>query len=240
MTTAKQRADALLVARGLAPTRAKAQAAIAAGGVFADGARVRKASERLDLDCALACTPASLWVSRAGDKLAYALELFGVCAKGLPCLDIGASTGGFTQVLLARGAASVTSVDSGRDQLHPLLRGDPRVHSLEGMDARILEASDLAALPALIVCDASFIGADKVLARPLALAAARARALVLIKPPYEAGPGVRVDSANAAQIAEASATRLDKLAGFALRRLERCIVLGGDGSQEYLALLERG
>lgn len=243
MTSPKVRADTLLVARGFAPTRAKAQAAIAAGGVFADGAPVRKASERLGSHCVLSCTPASRWVSRAGEKLSFALEAFAVSAQGRHCLDIGASTGGFTQVLLAQNALSVVCVDVGQDQLHPLVRADPRVRCLEGLDARALQPSHLLPapdLPELIVCDASFIGASKALARPFALCAKVASAIVLIKPPYEAGPGVRVMGANAAQIAEAGAARLDGLEGFALHKLAPCAILGGDGSQEFIALLRRG
>lgn len=239
MTVPRERADTLLVLRGLVPTRAKAQAAIAAGGVFANAIPVRKASERLPVDCALSCTPASPWVSRAGDKLCFAMTTLGLSAQELHGLDIGASTGGFTQVLLAQGAASVTAVDVGRDQLHPLVRSDPRVRSLEGLDARALETSHLLAAPDLIVCDASFIGSHKVLARPFALAAAQAQAIVLIKPPYEAGPGIRVDGTNAAEIALAAAARLDGLEGFFLKDLAPCAVPGRDGSQEFIAFLER-
>lgn len=240
MSAPRLRADQLLVSRGLALTRTKAQAAIAAGGVWADGKQVRKASEPLDPACALQCTPASAWVSRGGDKLSLAMDALNVAARGLHCLDIGASTGGFTQVLLARGAASVTSVDVGHGQLHPQLGDDPRVRKLEGQDARALLSEQLLAPPALIVCDASFIGADKVLARPFALSASSARALVLIKPPYEAGPGVRVSDANCWEIAQAASARLDGLEGFGLQRLEPSAVRGGDGSAEFIALLQKG
>lgn len=233
------RADQLLVARGLSPTRAKAQAAIAAGGVFADGQRVRKSSQSLPSDCQLRCEPASRWVSRAGEKLDHALRDLGLSAHGLHCLDIGASTGGFTQVLLSQGAASVTSVDVGQDQLHPILRADPRVRSFEGLDARALTPAHLADLPALIVCDASFIGAHKVLGPALALAAAQAKALVLIKPQYEAGFGKRVSDANCASIAAEAAARLDGLEGFGVSHLVPSTLRGTQGSQEFFALLAK-
>lgn len=165
---------------------------------------------------------------------------FGLSAQGLHCLDIGASTGGFTQVLLARGAASVTSVDVGQDQLHPILRADPRVHSFEGLDARALLPTHLADAPALIVCDASFIGAHKVLGPALALAATPAKALILIKPQYEAGAGKRVTDANCAAIAAEAAARLDGLEGFDLRHLAPSTLRGAQGSQEFFALLAKG
>lgn len=233
------RADRLLVERGLAETRAKAQAAIAAGLVRADGRPVRKASEALPGDAAIEFRAASPWVSRAADKLVQALEAFAIDPAGCDCLDVGASTGGFTEVLLARGAARVAAIDVGRAQLHPRLRADPRVLSLEAQDARALTAEQLGFAPGLIVCDASFIGADKVLARPLALAASQAVAIVLIKPAYEAGPGVRVTPAGAEAIAEAAAQRLHGLAGFRLQRREECALRGAEGAVEFLALLRR-
>ncbi|MDX2233976.1 MAG: TlyA family RNA methyltransferase [Hyphomonadaceae bacterium] len=234
------RADRLLVARGLAETRALAQAAIVAGGVRADGEVVVRAAQLVAEDAELALDPPHPWVSRGGLKLAHALTAFGVDPAGTICLDVGASTGGFTDVLLARGATHVTAVDVGRAQLHPRLRGDHRVRVLEGRDARTLTAADLPGPPGLVVCDASFIGLAKVLAVPLALAAPDAALIALVKPQYEAGPGVTVRTPEAARaVAEAAARGLDGLAGFTLRALVDSPVRGGDGQIEFLLLARR-
>ena len=232
----RRRADLLLVARGLADSRARAQAAIAAGGVTAGGAAVTKPSQMLDADVALTLEPPHPWVSRAGMKLAYALDHFAVDPAGRHCLDIGASTGGFTEVLLARGATHVLAVDVGRDQLHASLRNDPRVTMREGTDARALTAVDVTIAPSLLVCDASFIGLEKILPTPLALAAARATLIALIKPQYETGPrrGALLTPAMAFQVAEAVAHRLDGVAGFAVQALTDSPILGGDGAPEFL------
>ena len=237
----RQRADLLLVARGLADSRARAQAAIAAGGVTADGAAVTKAAQMLDEGAALTLAPPHPWVSRAGVKLVYALDRFAVDPAGRHCLDIGASTGGFTQVLLARRAAHVLAVDVGRDQLHPSLRGDPRVTVREGTDARTLTAADVVVAPTLVVCDASFIGLEKVLPSPLALAARKATLIALVKPQYETGPrrGALLTPAMAFQVAEAVAHRLDGVAGFAVKALTDSPILGGDGAPEFLLHAER-
>ena len=240
---ARQRADLLLVARGLAESRAKAQAAIDAGGVTADGVAVTKASQLIEVDAALTLAPPHPWVSRAGVKLAFALDRFAVSPAGRHCLDIGASTGGFTEVLLARGAAHVLAVDVGRAQLHASLRADPRVTVREGTDARALTAADMAAAPSLIVCDASFIGLEKVLPAPLGLAAPAATLIALVKPQYETGPGRKgalLSRAMAFQIAEALAHRLDGLNGFAVRALTDSPITGGDGAPEFLLLATRG
>lgn len=232
---ARTRADVLLVARGLVESRARAQAAIAAGGVTADGAVVSRASQLVDETADLAVTSPHPWVSRGGVKLAHALDAFGIDPSGCHCLDVGASTGGFTDVLLQRGASHVTAVDVGRDQLHRSLRADPRVTVLEGRDARTLTGDDLRAPPTLITCDASFIGLRKVLAQPLALAAPRADLVALVKPQYEAGPGRQARAFAAAfQVAEATAHSLDGLCGFALRRLIDSPIPGGDGQPEFL------
>lgn len=231
------RADLLLVARGLAESRAKAQAAIATGGVTADGMAVTRASQTLEANAALTLTPAHPWVSRAGVKLAYALERFAIPAQGRHCLDIGASTGGFTQVLLAHGAAHVLAVDVGRDQLHASLRRDPRVTVREGTDARMLTPADIAPAPDLVTCDASFIGLEKILPQPLALAATHATLIALVKPQYETGPGRKgalLTQAMAFQVAEAVAHRLDGVQGFCVRTLVDSPILGGDGAPEFL------
>src|SRR5579859_5252500 len=140
----KQRADRLLVARGLFDSRARAQAAIAAGRVLADGAPVRKAAEEIPSTACIEAEPEHPYVSRGGVKLAAALDHFGIDIKARVCLDVGASTGGFAEVLLERGAGRVYAVDVGRDQLHKKLRGRPDLVSLERTDIRALDRSRLA------------------------------------------------------------------------------------------------
>lgn len=238
---ARVRADLLLVARGLVESRAKARAAIEAGGVIANGAVVAKASELIAEDAALEVTAAHPWVSRGGVKLAAALDAFGVDPAGRICLDVGASTGGFTQVLRARGAARVYAVDVGRDQLHAALRADPQVVSLEQTDARALTRAEIAEAPSLIVCDASFIGAAKVLAAPFALAADHADAIVLIKPQFEAGPGKGgvLDEHAARAAAQAAIASLNGIERFMLVAVTESPIRGGDGNLELLAHFRR-
>ncbi|MEZ5972856.1 MAG: TlyA family RNA methyltransferase [Hyphomonadaceae bacterium] len=239
----RMRADLLIVARGLAESRAKARAAIEAGGVSADGVAVAKPSDLIDEEAKLEVAPPHPWVSRGGIKLAGALDAFSVDPAGRVCLDVGASTGGFSHVLLARGAARVYAVDVGRDQLHPSLRADPRVISLERTDARSLTRGDVRVAPSLIVCDASFIGSAKVLATPFALAADSADAIVLIKPQFEAGPkasrdGV-LDEAAARAAAHSAMTALDGLERFCVAASIDSPIRGGDGNLERLAHLKR-
>ena len=177
----------LLVERAdLFESRAKAQAAIAAGLVTADDAPVRKPSEPLALDAALEAAPAFAWVSRGGVKLADALDRFGVAVAGRVCLDVGASTGGFTDVLLARGARLVYAIDVGTGQLHPRLRGRPDVRSFEQTDIRAFDQACMPKPPAIVAVDVSFISLKLVLPAALALAARPAHLLALIKPQFEA------------------------------------------------------
>jgi 23S rRNA (cytidine1920-2'-O)/16S rRNA (cytidine1409-2'-O)-methyltransferase len=179
--TTKKRLDVLLVERGLAESRAQAQALVLAGLVSG----YTKAGAQVDEDAELAVEARPRFVSRGGDKLDNALDAVGLDVSGLDCLDVGASTGGFTDCLLQRGAARVIAVDVGYGQLHPKLRGDARVTVLERTNARGLE--ELSFPPALVVCDVSFISARTVLPPALALAAPGWRALVLVKPQFEAG-----------------------------------------------------
>ena len=184
------RIDRLLVERGLFDSRAKAQAAIAAGRVTLDGAIVTKPSAEAALGAVLAAQPAHPYVSRGGVKLAVALDHFGFDPAGCVCLDVGASTGGFTQVLLARGAQLVYALDSGHGQLHSSLRREPNVVNLEGIDIRspddhLLKQSS--ERPNFICVDVSFISLKLVLSPALALARLPARLLALIKPQFEAG-----------------------------------------------------
>ncbi len=237
------RADLMLVARGLAESRAKARDAIEAGGVSADRRIVAKPSELLDEAAVVEVSPPHPWVSRGGVKLAHALDVFGVDPEDRVCLDVGASTGGFTQVLLARGAKQVFAVDVGQGQLHSSLRADARVVSLERVDARALDRALLLEPPSLIACDVSFIGAGKALAVPLSLAAERADLIVLIKPQFEAGPNASKSGVLAEAVARAAAQQaieaLDGLEGFRIRKVADSPIRGGDGNLELLAWARR-
>lgn len=185
---AKIRIDQLLVERGLAESRTRAQALVMAGLVFIDTRRLDKPGQMVADDAALDLRGRDHpWVSRGGVKLAHGLDHFGWDVSALVALDIGSSTGGFTDVLLGRGAARVYAVDSGTNQLAWKLRQDPRVVVHEQTSARVLTAAHVPEPVDLIVCDASFIALAKVLEVPLGFAAPRARALVLVKPQFEAG-----------------------------------------------------
>src|SRR3984957_9577318 len=182
------RADQLLVDRGLVASRARAQALILAGKVFSGERRITKAGDALAPDAALAIRGQDHpWVSRGGLKLDHALKQFGLSPQGRICLDVGASTGGFTDVLLAHGAAKVHAVDVGHGQLAWKLRCDDRVMVHEKTNARYLDRSAVPDPIEALVCDASFIGLATVLPAPLALCVAGAWAIVLIKPQFEAG-----------------------------------------------------
>ena len=181
------RADLLLVERGFYESRARAQAAIAAGLVSADGARVPKSSASIVKTAVIEALAEHPYVSRGGMKLAAALDSFGIDPFGRFCLDVGASTGGFTDVLLQRNARHVVAVDVGHDQFHASLWGEPRVTLLEGKDARDLAPSDLGEAPSLVVIDVSFISLSLVLPCVLPLAASRACLIALVKPQFEVG-----------------------------------------------------
>jgi 23S rRNA (cytidine1920-2'-O)/16S rRNA (cytidine1409-2'-O)-methyltransferase len=187
------RVDRLLVERGLFESRAKAQAAIAAGRVSADELRVHRPSEEISADAVLRAEPAHPYVSRGGLKLAAALDHFRsnpiFDPRGRVCLDVGASTGGFTELLLARGARRIYAVDVGRGQLHRSLRARTEVLSMEGTDIRVLDPERLAERPDFLVIDVSFISLKLVLPAALALARTPACLLALIKPQFEAGRG---------------------------------------------------
>jgi 23S rRNA (cytidine1920-2'-O)/16S rRNA (cytidine1409-2'-O)-methyltransferase len=178
---ARKRLDVLLVERGLAESRTQAQALVLAGLVPG----YEKAGQQVDETVELSVASPPPYVSRGGEKLAHALETLGVGPAGLDCLDVGASTGGFTDVLLQRGAARVIALDVGRGQLHPRLRADPRVTVLERTNARALR--ELPFAPELITCDVSFISLRKALPPALELAEPGWQALVLVKPQFESG-----------------------------------------------------
>jgi 23S rRNA (cytidine1920-2'-O)/16S rRNA (cytidine1409-2'-O)-methyltransferase len=233
-----QRADVALVERQLFPSRAKAQEAIAAGLVRADGEIVRKASAPIRADAEIEATPAYPWVSRGGVKLAAALDSFGFDPAGQVCLDAGASTGGFTHVLLARGAAEVVCVDSGHGQLHADIAGDPRVTLIEGTDVRTVTKASLARAPSLLTCDVSFISLTLVLPAVLPLATPDAALVALIKPQFEAGPGGTIKGIvkNSAVRQEAceKINSLVKSLGWHVSGIIPSPIEGGDGNQEFL------
>jgi 23S rRNA (cytidine1920-2'-O)/16S rRNA (cytidine1409-2'-O)-methyltransferase len=183
----KKRADILLVEKGLFDSRAKARAAIEAGGVTAGGKVVAKASESLDEDAEIIAEAAHPWVGRGALKLVRALELWPVRVEGRVAIDVGASTGGFTEVLLSKGAVRVLAVDVGRDQLHPSLKADERVVDLSPLDARALTPEHAPDGVELVVTDVSFIALGKALPAALALARAGADLVALVKPQFEAG-----------------------------------------------------
>jgi 23S rRNA (cytidine1920-2'-O)/16S rRNA (cytidine1409-2'-O)-methyltransferase len=235
----KTRIDLLLVSRGLFESRAKARAAIEAGLVTANGAPVNKPSEMIAEDADLAATPAHPFVGRGALKLDHALTLWPIFVEGRIVLDVGASTGGFTEVCLLRGAARVYAVDVGRGQMHPKLLTNPRVVSLEGLDARLLGAAQAPEPVDLVVCDASFIGLAKVLPAALRLARADADLVCLVKPQFEAGPKdvgkggvVRDEAVRARVLVEVNAWLADQ--GWAVRETAPSPITGSDGNVEYL------
>ncbi|HVY33955.1 MAG TPA: TlyA family RNA methyltransferase, partial [Caulobacteraceae bacterium] len=186
---ARKRIDVLLVERGLFQSRSQARQAIEAGGVTVSGLPLSKPSEQVDEHAEIAAAPAHGWVGRGALKLVHALECWAITPQAKVVLDIGASTGGFTQVCLEGGARRVFAVDVGRGQLHPRIASDPRVINLEGLDARSLDRDVIDEAPDLIVCDASFIGLEKVLPAAMGLAALGADLIALVKPQFQLGPG---------------------------------------------------
>ena len=239
MSEKMDRVDRVLVTRGVFESRSSAQAAIAAGKVKVAGRLVTKPSEKISSDARIDAEPEHPWVSRAGLKLAHALDVFDVHPSGLQCLDIGASTGGFSEVLLARRAACVVAVDVGRDQLHARLRGHARIRSLEGTDARVLTAEMVGQPPELLVCDASFISLHKLLPVPLALAAPNAHLVTLFKPQFEVGreyigKGGIVQNAAASERAEAAFVAWLEDQGWRVQARADSPIKGGDGNAERL------
>ncbi len=231
----------MLVARGLAESRARAQALILAGVVRSGEARVDKAGQMLAEDAPLSVTGRDHpWVSRGGLKLAHGLAAFGFSAAGRVCLDIGASTGGFTDVLLANGAARVHAVDVGRGQLAWSLRNDPRVVVHEGTNARHLTLETIGEEVDALACDASFIGLATVLPAPLALCRAGAWAIALIKPQFEAGRGaigkggVVRDPAVHQEVCQRIRSWWAALPGWSVVGLDRSPITGPEGNVEFL------
>ncbi len=237
MNRERQRADLYLVEQGYFESRARAQAAIRAGRVRVDGRVLGRASETIPPGSLVEAEPEHPFASRGGLKLAAALDAFGIDPSGLPCLDVGASTGGFTDVLLSRGASLVHAVDVGREQLHPRLRGDARVRSLEGVDIRSLEILD--PVPKLASIDVSFISLRLVLPAVLPLLAPGATLAALIKPQFEAGRervgrgGIVRDPLIHAEVCETVRALLEA-SGAAILGLVPSPVEGGDGNTEFL------
>jgi 23S rRNA (cytidine1920-2'-O)/16S rRNA (cytidine1409-2'-O)-methyltransferase len=238
MKEMRQRADRVLVARGFFASRARAQAAIAAGLVRVDGAPLGKASEAIALDAVIEAAPAYDWASRGGVKLEAALEHFHFDPSGLDCLDVGASAGGFTDLLLARGARRVYALDVGRDQIDPRLRSDTRVIVFEGLDARKAAPGMFEAAPQAIVCDVSFISLRMVLPHVLKLAGSDAWLAALIKPQFEVGrarlkKGVVKDVVAMKEACEAIIDCVEALGWLNLGVIDSPIT-GGDGAKEFL------
>ncbi len=243
---ARTRADQLLVERGLAESRAKAQALILAGQVYSDTRRIDKPGQQISCDAPLAVRGQDHpWVSRGGLKLEKALDHFAIDPAGLVCLDVGASTGGFTDVLLSRGAARVYAVDVGRAQLAWKLRQDPRVVVLERTNARQLSSAEVPEPVDLVACDASFIGLETVLPAPLALTAPGARLVALIKPQFEVGKGrvgkggVVRDPSLHDEVCRRIGAWLDGLPGWRVLGLAQSPILGPEGNKEFLIAAER-
>jgi 23S rRNA (cytidine1920-2'-O)/16S rRNA (cytidine1409-2'-O)-methyltransferase len=237
----KQRADLMLVATGLVESRNRAQALIMAGLVYAGTERVQKAGDMLPEDAALSVKGQDHpWVSRGGVKLAHGLAHFGFDPAGRVCLDVGASTGGFTDVLLTKGAARVYAVDVGHGQLAWKLRSDERVVVLEKTNARHLTAEQVPEPVGALVCDASFIGLQVVLPAALALCAPGAFAGALIKPQFEAGPehvgkgGVVRDAAVHEAVCVKIETWWAGVPGWRVLGVERSPITGPEGNVEFL------
>lgn len=245
MMAGKSRADLLLVMRGLVDSRARAQAEIKAGHVRVAGRRVAKPSETIDDASELQLEEHETYVSRGARKLIAAVDAFGIDFRGKQVLDLGASTGGFTQVALERGAAHVTAIDVGRDQMHASIRSDARVTVIEGLNARDLMATHIAGPPDIVLADLSFISLTLGLPAALALAASQAELVALIKPQFEAGRsnigkgGVVKDSGIHAQVCKKIETLLVE-AGWQKIGLIESPILGGAGNREFLIGARRG
>ena len=242
----KQRADTLLVARGLVESRTRAQALILAGKVWSGDRRVAKAGDMLAEDVPLDVRGQDHpWASRGGLKLAHAIEHFAVDPAGRTCLDIGASTGGFTSVLLAKNAAKVHAVDVGHGQLAWALRTDPRVVVHERCNARYLTAEQIPDPIQALVCDASFIGLGTLLPAPLALCAPGAWAVALIKPQFEAGPGQvgRKGVVRDAGVHRGVCARVEAwwagLPGWTVLGIAESPITGPEGNKEFLIACRR-
>jgi 23S rRNA (cytidine1920-2'-O)/16S rRNA (cytidine1409-2'-O)-methyltransferase len=240
----RERADRLLVARGFYESRARAQAAIAAGLVSADGMVVRKASDAIATTAAIEAKPEHPYVSRGGVKLAAALDHFAIDVADRVCLDVGASTGGFSEVLADRGARRVYAIDVGTRQLHPRLAARGEIVSIEQTDIRALDPARLAELPDLAVVDVSFISLKLVLPAIGKLMLARATIIALVKPQFEAAraaikKGIVRDPAVHSVVCDDIAAFLGA-AGWRVTGVIPSPILGGEGNREFLIEAHRG
>lgn len=239
MNKTRERADKLLVALGFFESRASARAAIEAGGVCANGIAVLKPSQMLALDAAITAQPAHPYVSRGGLKLAHALGVFEIDPAGRTCLDIGASTGGFTDVLLQGGAGQITCVDVGTDQLHHSLRTHSNVRVIEGLDARDVGPEHISETTSLLVTDLSFIALEKALGPILDMASAGTDFIGLFKPQFQVGRkhvgrgGIVTDIAATEEAVSAFALWMNEK-GWPILQWTASPVLGGDGNAERL------
>lgn len=242
----KRRVDQLLVERGLAESRARAQALVMAGLVFAGEVKIDKPGHQIAEDAALEVRGRDHpWVSRGGIKLAHAIEHFGLDPAGATAMDIGSSTGGFTDVLLTHGAAHVFCVDSGTNQLAWKLREDPRVTVLEQLSARLLTSDHINRPCNWVVCDASFISLSKVLEVPLSLAAPQCQLVALIKPQFEVGReevgkgGVVRDPVLHARVCDEVREWIEGL-GWQVEGIVESPITGPQGNVEFLISARRG
>lgn len=240
----RKRADVVLVERGFFASRARAQEAINAGLVTVNGTVIRKASDSVPEEAVITAEQPHPYVSRGGVKLAAALDAFHIDPKGCICLDIGASTGGFTEVLLMRGAAHVYAVDVGHGQLHYKIADDPRVTNLESTDARSLSPALVPEPADLLVSDVSFISLKLVLPPAIALLKPHATLAVLVKPQFEAGrdnvkKGIVRDEAVHRAVCEDLQAFIASL-GFTVLGLVPSPIEGGDGNKEFLLGARRG
>ena len=233
------RLDRKLVALGLADSRSRAQSMISAGLVRVDGVVAKKASAEPPETAKIEAVTPHPYVSRAALKLLSALETFSLSPKGEVAVDVGASTGGFTEVLLEHGAERVYAVDVGRDQLHPKLHKNARIVRLEGQNARFLSAQHIPEQPGWVVCDASFISLEKVLPATLELAKSGSRLVALVKPQFEVGPkqvgkgGIVKDPALRAECVDRVAAWLNTV-GWTVEGTADSPIAGSDGNQETL------
>ena len=244
--SAKQRVDQLLVERGLAESRARAQALVLAGLVFSGETKIAKSGQTLADDAPLEVRGRDHpWVSRGGIKLAHAIDHFGLDPAGVTAMDVGSSTGGFTDVLLTKGAAQVFAVDSGTNQLAWKLRQDPRVTVLEQTSARVLTPAMIDAPVTWVVCDASFISLAKVLEVPLRLAEPACRLVALIKPQFEVGRaevgkgGVVRDPALHQRVCDEVRAWLEA-GGWTVQGIAQSPITGPEGNVEFLISAQRG
>lgn len=235
-----QRADVFLVENGFAASRAEAQAAIDAGGVSADGRVLTRSSQTLRQGVDISYRKAHPYVSRGGIKLAAALDHFELSPEGRVCLDIGASTGGFTEVLLLRGATRVYAVDVGHGQMNPRLAKDPRVVKFEGLNGRDLTTRQISQTPTAIVADVSFIGLKLVLPAALTLAGQGTFLITLVKPQFEVGRdqvgrgGLVKDEAAQESAVDSIQEWLNQQPGWKVLGHIPSPITGGDGNREFL------